>query len=185
MANSYPLNNYPFNRIIKSKNIDQSEETVTITGQLIVLPFVYPIEEESYDLFVDDSILNPQFLKPCYLLRYELEELSSKIFYYLKNSKKRSGKDILRGTQILREEIWDTWDYLITSEEDDDNPYDLTILLDILQGLKLKKSGLKILGLGVFFLILSWYWNLWKITGWSKKNGGWMCLGLTQNYTSC
>jgi len=83
MTISYPLNNYPFNRIIKSKNIDQSEETVTITGQLIVLPFVYPIEEESYDLFVDDSILNPQFLKPCYLLRYELEELSSKIFYYL------------------------------------------------------------------------------------------------------
>jgi len=58
------------------------------------------------------------------LLRYELEDMSSQIFYYLKNSKKRSGKDILRGTQVLREEIWDTWDYLITSEENDDFPGD-------------------------------------------------------------
>ena len=110
-------NNYPFNRIIKS-NFFESDAVVTITGQFITEKFLQPTSPEDWDE-ADQWVekLNPQVCEISYLLRYELEKLSTQSIDYLTENKKRSFEEILRAAQVIREEIWKSWDEWISSDD--------------------------------------------------------------------
>lgn len=116
--------NYPFNRIIKN-NFFGSDAVVTITGQFITEKFLQPTSPEDWD-DADQWIekLNPQVRETSYLLRHELDELSTQAIYYLIENKKRSFEEILRAAQVMREEIWKSWDEWISSEDFEGEPSD-------------------------------------------------------------
>lgn len=108
---------YPFNRLIK-RHVNLSKDIVTITGQFITEIGTRPDTSRGYDPEFNYDSGNPQTFHESYLMRYELEQLTGWAIDYLKDKNKRSGEEILRALQIVREEIWRGWDEMAQHSEE-------------------------------------------------------------------
>ena len=84
--------------------------------QFITEKFVRPSGVD-FDLDFDYEAANPQIFEESYLMRYELENLSTQAQLFLFGEKKRSYEQVIRAAQIIREELWGGWEGMLEIEK--------------------------------------------------------------------
>lgn len=101
------MNYYPLNRELVF-DLDSDLYHLTISGQLIIDKLNIDSMQNFEERLNDDSYFltnNPCVLKEDYLIRNQLESLNTWLLEFLK-FKKRTLKEIINAAEIIRDEIW-------------------------------------------------------------------------------
>lgn len=110
---------YPFDRKLNA-TLSDPDYVLSISGQKITIK-LHPSVHSSGDFKADPTKIDLETSQQDYIFRYQLGQLSEWAWLTLFGRNKRDLADVLRGLQVLREQIWDGWDEL--SEDGDPNCY--------------------------------------------------------------
>lgn len=103
------MNYFPFNRELVTNYVSDKGH-FTITGLFITE--VFKISTNEAGEFDPDEIINPQVLRPEYLMRERLDELNDSAFRHLSQNS-WTHDQILHGLQVVRDYLWDYWESFI------------------------------------------------------------------------